>query len=129
MDDFNLTYANQMVILDLEDGASLSLSLSGGEWKDASVTITSNYAALYSSSSNGYVSTNLFLYMPTITTVTIGSSYSDLLLQDFIVYDSPLNNRTAHPLAGFLSKCYCHENFNETSDSCVNASSGAVSPR
>ena len=129
MDDFNLTYANQVVVLQLEDAASLSLSLSsGGVWKDVSVTVTSNYSSLFSSSTSGYNSTSLPLIIPTISVITIGSSYSDLL-QDFIVYDSPLNNRTAHPLASFLSECYCRDSFNMTSDSCVDDANGDVSFR
>lgn len=131
MDDFNLTYANQEAVLQLDDDVSLSISLaSSDQWKDVSVTITSSYAALRSSSPAKYksVSTMMIINTPTITEVTIGASYPDLL-QDFIVYDTPLNDSTAHPLASFLSQCYCEESFNETSEECVDGTSGASSVR
>ena len=128
VDDFlNLTYANKEVMLQLEN-TTLSLSLANGEvWRDTSVTITPDYVGLYSTSA-GYTTAETQLTISAITTITIGTSYPDLL-QDFIIYNTPLNNNSAQPLASFLSQCYCSESFTLIGSGCKSNADGTISPR
>lgn len=127
LDDFlSLDYSDRDIILRVEN-SNLSLSLEGSDdWIDVSITITPDYVSLYSTLV-GYTSNQVSLTIPAINSITIGMSYPDLL-QDFIIYDMPLNDSSPHPLAAFVSQCYCTEGFNPTSDECVN-DDGTESPR
>lgn len=126
----NVSYANQEVLLQLEN-TNLSLLFAGEveTWRAVSISLTPDQVSL--NSSVGYTSSVLLPqdFISSINSIIIGRNFLDIL-QDFIIYDEPLENHVVPQMATFLPQCYCSINSSLTvNGECAYNTGGTVSAR
>jgi hypothetical protein len=128
MEMMEVLYVNQEIVLEY---ATLRTTLEmprSNDWKSLAVTILSTQVTLYSGSNSSSIAISPKDFIDEFSAVTIGEGFSGLL-QDIIVYGTPLDGVTPPNEAAFLPQCYCRPPSNFTSSGQCSEGDGKISTR
>lgn len=113
-----LSYVDQEIALYLNDSRIVSLSLGTEQgWKAVALTWNTTIVSLSNNSSINSTSIPPKDFIANFGVVKIGRNLIGIL-QDVIIYNTPLQEFNLPSIAAFLPQCYCQGNVDSNED-CV----------
>lgn len=102
-----LSYVNQQILLYLNNTLQLSLSLaSDPDWKVAALTWNGSVVSLTNNFTSNATDISPKDFIVNFGDVQIGRDFNGLV-QDFIIYNLPLQRFNLPNIAPFLPQCFC----------------------
>lgn len=113
-----MSVINQDIVLDFNDTVLLTLEMAGTNiWKSFALTLRLTEVSLVSATTSISTGISPKDFIGNFSTVIIGRGFSGVL-QDIIVYDSPLEDFNVPESSTFLPQCYCQSPSSNSGQQC-----------
>ena len=113
-----LSYRDQQVVLSLNNSQILSLTVGPDQvWKAIALTWNTTVISVTDNSTTNAIPISTANFITNFSAVTVGRNFIGLI-QDVIIYNTPLQDFTLPQTGAVLPQCYCEGNTDSSGD-CV----------